>query len=381
MSTESQASPALSRGKKQDHKSDLGTRVLQGLERGGLPLLLVAVFLFFALDSETGKIFTSKANLDNILGNQAVVGLVALAMVIPLISGYFDLSVSATCGLANIAVAATIGTHGWPVWLGILFAIGLGALIGFIIGFLVAKVKLNAFVVTLGAYTLLGGIAQLYTKGELIINGIPESFTSWGTEDWLGVPRPFILLLVFGVIVWYVLAHLPFGRYLESIGSNESAARLVGIKVDRTIWISFVLAGMVAAVAGALQTSRAGNAGPEAATAFLFPAFAAVFLGATTIQPGRYNVWGTIIGVYFVAVSVSGFTLMGASIWVQPVFNGASLLVAVALSTLIARSRERRLANAAASERFDPPPGSLGGGAGPATAEAGGTPTGGRAGP
>jgi ribose transport system permease protein len=360
-------------------RPDITNLVLQGLERGGLPLLLVAVFVFFAVNSETGSVFTSTANLDNILGNQAVTGLVALAMVIPLVAGYFDLSVSATCGIANIAVAATIGTRGWPVWAGILFALVIGAFIGFLIGFLVAKVKLNAFVVTLGAYTLLGGLAQLYTKGEVIINGIPNSFTSWGTKDWLGVPRPFILLLVIAFVFWYLLAYVPFGRYLESIGSNETAARLVGIKADRTIWISFILSGMIAAAAGALETSRAGNGSAEATSAFLFPAFAAVFLGATTIRPGRYNVWGTLIGVYFVAISVSGFTLLGASTWVQPVFNGSSLLVAVALSTLIARSREHRMAVSAASggagRRGEPHSPLLagGGGAGPATAEEGGT--------
>jgi ribose transport system permease protein len=358
--------------RREPKKRDLGTLFLHGLERGGLPMLLVLVFAFFALDSQTGKVFTSSANLDNILGNQSVTGLVALAMVIPLVSGYFDLSVSATCGMANIATAATIGTHHWPIAAGIAFALLVGALIGFINGFLVAKVKLNAFVVTLGAYTLLLGLAQLYTKGEVIVNGIPPSFTAWGTKDWLGVPRTFILLLAFGLIVWYILAHLPFGRYVESIGSNESAARLVGVKVDRTIWASFIIAGVIAAAAGVLQTSRAGNAGPEAASAFLFPAFAAVFLGATTIQPGRYNVWGTIIGVYFVAVSVSGFTLMGASIWVQPVFNGASLLVAVALSTLIARSRDRRMAASAAHGGGERPPAFAGPGAGPATPEEGG---------
>jgi ribose transport system permease protein len=370
MSTDSKAS----RSTADTARPDVLNMLLHGLERGGLPLLLAAIFVFFSLDSSTGSVFTSSANLDNILGNQAVTGLVALAMVIPLAAGYFDLSVSATCGISNIAVAAAIGTHHWPILPGILFGLAIGAFIGLIMGFLVAKVRLNAFVVTLGAYTLLGGLATLYTKGELIINGIPPSFTAWGTKDWLGVPRPFVLLLIIGVIVWYLLAHIPFGRYVESIGSNETAARLVGIKVDKVIWISFVLSGTLAAAAGVLQTSRSGNGDPGTTTAFLFPAFAAVFLGATTIQPGRYNVWGTLIGVYFVAISVSGFTLMGASTWVQPVFNGASLLVAVALSTLIARGRERRMtasfSGSPAGSRE--PPVLLGAGAGPATPEQGG---------
>jgi ribose transport system permease protein len=327
-----------------------GSSVLQGLERGGLPLLLILMFLFFALDPTSSSTFTSSANLKNILSNQAVTGLVALAMVVPLTSGYFDLSVAATTGVANVATAATIGTHHWPIAAGIAFALLLGAVIGFINGFLVAKMQLNGFVVTLGTYTLLGGLVILYTKGQLIIEGIPSSFGHWGAADWFGVPRPFILLIVVAAVVWYLLAHIPFGRKLESIGSNESAARLVGINVTRTVWVSFVISGLLAAAAGVLQTSRAGNAGPETASAFLFPALAAVFLGATTIRPGRYNVWGTIVGVYFVAISVSGFTLLGAEIWVQPVFNGTALVVGVALSTLIARGRERRGATAAAAE-------------------------------
>jgi ribose transport system permease protein len=315
--------------------------LLEGLERGGLPLLMALMFTFFAVDSTSGHVFTSTANLDNILGDQAVTGLVALAMVVPLASGYFDLSVSATTGVANVAMAAVIGTHGWPVALGIPFVLAIGGVIGFLNGFLVAKLRLNAFVVTLGSYTLLGGLALYYTGGRLLSGGIPASFGDWGGEKWIGLPRPFVLLMLMAFAVWYVLTQTPFGRYLEGIGSNEGAARLVGINVNRTVWVSFILSGMLAAAAGILQTSRAGNGSAETANAFLFPAFAAVFLGATTIRPGRYNVWGTIIGVYFVAMSVSGFSLLGAEIWVQPVFNGVSLLFAVALSTFFARQRDR----------------------------------------
>jgi len=318
---------------------------LDVLERAGLPILAALMFAFFAINSTSGSIFTSSANLDNILGNQAVTGLVALAMVVPLVAGYFDLSVSATTGVANVAMAAFIGTHGWPI-----LPAMIAVLIGAINGFLVAKVNLNGFVVTLGTYTLLGGLVQLYTKGQLITNGIPSSFGAWGAEDWFGVPRPFVLLMVLAGVTWYLLSQTPFGRYLEGIGSNESAARLVGINVTRKVWASFVISGVIAAAAGILATSRAGSGSPETGTAFLFPALAAVFLGATTIRPGRYNVWGTMIGVYFVAISVSGLTLLGAEVWVQPVFNGTSLIVAVALSTIFARQRDRRASSTQIAE-------------------------------
>jgi ribose transport system permease protein len=316
-------------------------RGLDLLERGGLPLLGIILFAFFAVDSTSGSVFTGDANIKNILGNQAVTGIVALAMVIPLTSGYFDFTVAGTTGIVNVAMASLIGPHGWPILPAMLFCLAIGALVGIITGFLVAKLKLNAFVVTLGGYTLLQGLAQLYTKGRFISEGIPSSFNSWGSETWLGVPKPFYLLIVVAIVGWYVLSNTPFGRYLESIGSNERAAQLVGVNVTRTIWTSFVISGTLAAVAGILQTSRAGSGSAETAAAFLFPAFTAVFLGATTIRPGRYNVWGTVIGVYFVAVSVSGFTLLGAETWVQPVFNGTALIVAVALTTFAKRARER----------------------------------------
>jgi ribose transport system permease protein len=321
--------------------SEAMRRGLDLLERGGLPLLGVLLFIFFATNGTSGDVFTGNANIKNILGDQAVTGLVALAMVIPLTSGYFDFTVAGTTGVVNVAMASMIGPHGWPILPAILACLAIGAFVGVITGFLVAKLKLNAFVVTLGGYTLLGGLAQLYTNGKFISEGIPTSFNRWGSETWIGIPKPFFLLIGVALIGWYLLSNTPFGRYLESIGSNERAAQLVGVNVTRTIWVSFVLSGLLAGVAGILQTSRAGAASSDTAAAVLFPAFTAVFLGATTIKPGRYNVWGTVIGVYFVAISVNGFTLLGAETWVQPVFNGAALIIAVALTTFAKRARER----------------------------------------
>jgi ribose transport system permease protein len=138
---------------------------------------------------------------------------------------------------------------------------------------------------------------------------------------------------------WYVLAQTPYGRCLYAIGSNPRAARLVGIPVRRYVLLAFAAAGALAGLAGVLQTARTGGATADPGTSLLFPALAAAFLGATAIRPGQFNVVGTVIGVLFVAVSVSGLTLAGASDWVNPVFNGAALLVAVVLSSLLGRQR------------------------------------------
>lgn len=312
---------------------------LEFLERGGLPIFLLILIFFFAINGTSGDAFTTSTNIENLLRNQSVTGIAALAMVVPLVCGYFDLSVAAVLGLSNVTFAAVVGTHGNPIIVGIIAALAAGAIVGAINGWLIAYLRLNGFIVTLAVYTLLGGLLLLYTEGETIIAGIPISLSEWGSQNWLGVPRTFIILILVAIVLWYLLMQTPFGRQLEGLGSSESAARLVGIPVERRIFTTFVVSGILAAISGIILTISAGNADPNAGPAYLFPALAAVFLGATAIRPGRYNVWGTVIGVFFVAVAVNGLTLLGADTWVTPVFNGGSLLAAVAISTLIGRHR------------------------------------------
>jgi ribose transport system permease protein len=312
------------------------------LERMGLPILLLALVLFFAVHESTTVNFRSAANAQNIFANQSVTGLIALGMVIPLVAGYFDLSVAAIAGLASVTVAAVSGTHGQPVAVGIALALALAIIAGCINGVLVAILRLNAFITTFGTYVLLGGLLQFYTGGSSIGFGLPASFGQWGSQRFAGIAMPFWLLMVVAVALYYLLTQTPFGRKLTAIGSNEAAARLAGIRVDRAVFISFVLSALLGGIAGALLTSRTLVADSSSAQAYLFPALAAVFLGQTAIRPGQYNVWGTVIGVFLVAVAVNGLILMGANFWVTDVFNGTALVLSVALSTLIGVNRDRR---------------------------------------
>lgn len=341
------------------------------LEYAGLPLFLGLLIVFFAVNETSSTAFRSSANVNNIFANQSVTGLIALAMVVPLVCGYFDLSVAAIAGLTNVTAAAVIGTHGQPIVVGILAAFAVGTVAGLVNAFLVAGLRLNGFIATLGTYTLIGGLLQWYTEGQTITNGIPRELSDWGTQAFLGIPLPFWLLMGVALLTWYLLMQTPFGRRLEAIGSNESAARLVGIRVDRAVALTFVISALLASVAGVLLTIRSGGANPTSGTAYLFPALAAVFLGATAIRPGRYNVWGTIFGVFLVAVAVNGFTFMGAEAWVTPVFNGSALVIAVAVSTLMGRARDnsaRRKLRARSTGSKPPASGESGAGGGGSTA-------------
>jgi ribose transport system permease protein len=315
------------------------TPLLARLEAYALLGLLVLLLAFFSVLPASSNTFPTADNLAFLTGNQAITMLLAVALVVPLVSGHFDFSVGAVAAATSVLAASLMSSLGWPAALAIAGALVGGAAIGAVNGFLVSRLGMNSFVSTLGMATLLGGLIQLRTGGRPIISGISVGLTQFGSLKWFGIPRIVYVVLVVVVLVWYLLAHTPYGRSLYAIGSNVRAAQLVGLPVRRYTHLAFITSSTLSAVAGVVLTARSGGATADPGMTLLFPALAAVFLGATAVQPGRFNVWGTVIGVAFVSVSVSGLTLAGADAWVNPVFNGVALLVAVAVSSLLVRRR------------------------------------------
>jgi ribose transport system permease protein len=308
-------------------------------ERYGLLVLFAAMIAVFGLRGSTGSIFLSHANLIQLAGSQMVVILVAFAAMLPLNMGYFDLSAGAAVGVSSVACATTMSRFNEPVVVAIIVSLLVGTLVGLVNGILVARFKLSAVITTLAMSTALTGLMEWYTAGSTISSNIPGSLLNFGSLNWLGVPRLTYVVVPIAVIMWYLQECRPFGRNQRAIRSSGKAARLVGINVDRTVLVSFVAAGFVAGIAGVLLVARSGGADSTTGPSFFFPALAAVFLGATTIKPGRPNTVGTIIGVFFVAFAVSGLTLAGASAWVSDLFNGLVLFAAAGLSTVFSRQR------------------------------------------
>jgi len=314
--------------------------VLALAERFALVGLLVLLVVFFAVDGTTSGTFLTTANIQTVLGNQSVVAIAALAVVLPLIGGQFDVSVGAVVGLSSI-VAASALSHGWPLVAAIVVAVAIAALVGLVNGVLVAYVGVNSFITTLAAGTLIGGLISLYTNNETITEGIPASLTDFGTTNALGVPWVVWVVVLVAVLLAFLIGWTVHGRELTSVGASAPAARLVGIRVDAIIASSFVISSALAGVAGVVLLSRTGTGNPQVGSGYTLAALSAAFLGATALKPGQFNVLGTLVGVLFVAVSVNGLTLAGAKDWVDPVFNGAALMVAVALSTILGRMRAR----------------------------------------
>lgn len=315
------------------------TRLKNLAERNALLAILVAVIIFFGLYPGSAETFLTTENFSVLLGNQAVVALLALAVILPLVSNYFDFSLGAIAATSTVVSAGLMSRHDVPLWVAVLLSLLLGTAVGWVNGLLVTRLGLSSFVTTLGMATLLGGIIQWYTGGQTIVAGISDGLIGFGSGTWAGIPRVVYVVVLVAVILWYLLVHTPYGRTLYAIGANPRSARLLGIPADRNVHLSFVLAGLIAGVVGVLQLARAGAATADTGTSILFPALAAAFLGATAVRPGFFNVVGTMIGVLLVSVSVSGLTLAGASAWVSPVFNGAALLIAVGLATYLGRHR------------------------------------------
>ncbi|MXG89020.1 ABC transporter permease [Nocardioides flavescens] len=316
-------------------------RVLGAVERYAVPGLLVVLVVVFSSVTATSATFPTQANLSNLLAGQAVLGVAALAVLVPIVAGQYDLSVGAVLGASALLCAGLMSRHDVPPVLAILAVVLIGALVGLINGYVVAYLGVNSLIVTTATATVISGFVLWYS-GSLTIVGVPPSIIDATNGTWLAVPKLVFGLAVVAALVYVMLRYTPYGRYLYAIGSNARAAALVGLDVPRLTCSTLVFSAALAALAGVAQLGLQGSASPQLGPGFTLPALSAVFLGSTTIRPGTFNVPGTVIAVYLVAVIVNGLTLAGAADWVQPTFNGGALLGAVVLAAVISRRRARR---------------------------------------
>ena len=310
-------------------------------ERYALAVLLVAVVAFFSLWPKTGAIYIQPDNWRNIVGSQTVLAIIALGSIVPLVCGQFDLSVGSVAGFSSVLAASAYAKYHQSLIVGILVGIALGAIVGLVNGFVVTYFGVNALITTLGSASVVLGVENWYTGGTSIVQGIPTSLTNFGSGTWLGIPRLFYLLVLVAVLVWYLLEHTPFGRYLHALGVNAEAAQLVGVRIPSLVRRSFIVSGSFAGLAGVVLLGQSGAGNPGVGQNFTLTALAAAFLGATSVRPGRFNVVGTLLAIYFLATAITGLTFSGVSSFINDLFTGAALVFAVALSALLRRRSAR----------------------------------------
>jgi ribose transport system permease protein len=303
------------------------------VRRYGLLLAWLAVVLVFSiLRPDT---FFTFANAETIAGSQAVLVLITLALIVPMTTGEFDLSVAATANISAVLVAWLNTEHGMPLGAVIGLALAAGVVVGAVNAFFVVRIGVESIIVTLGMATLLTGVAigvnneTTPLSSQVLIDAVHT--------DLAGLPLGFWYGLAATLAATYVYALTPLGRYLYFVGAGRDVARLSGIAVDRIRVAGFLTSAVGSALAGIVLAGWIGSADPTIGAPFLLPAFAAAFLGATAITPGRFNPVGSFVAVYFLVTGITGLQLMGFSGWIEQVFYGASLILAVALSTLAGR--------------------------------------------
>lgn len=305
------------------------------LARFALPFILLGFSTFFSI-VKTQSFFTLD-NLRGILATHSVLAILALATMLPLIIGEFDLSVGANLGLAAILVTGLPSREGQGFAVAIAAALAASTTVGLINGLLVARGGINAFITTLGTGTVVTGGILWYTGGNVFYQNIPPTLLTIGSGDAAGIPYPVVLLAATGLILWYILEHTPLGRYLYALGGSRDAARLAGVRVQVLTVCAFTACGFLAGMAGVLESATLGSGNPTVGPDFLLPAFAAAFLGATAIKPGTYNVLGTLFAVFTLQTGIVGLQLLGVPFFIEPIFNGVALIVAVGATRLLSR--------------------------------------------
>ena len=296
----------------------------------GLVILTVLLILLFSvLLSNT---FPTLLNLRSIISDKAIILLLSLGVMIPMSAGRIDLTVGYGIVLWHI-LAISLQTMFGLHWIAVvLIVLALGAIMGMLNGLLVEVAKIDSFIATLGTGTVLYALALWHTGGRQIVGVLPKEFYGLSTTMVLGLPITGFYVIAIALLMWVVYEYLPLGRYLYAIGASPKAAALNGIPVRKYVMGSFVASGLLTALAGVLLAAKLRIGQASVGLEFLLPALVGAFLGSTTIKPGRVNVWGTIVGVVILAVGISGIQQFGGSFWVEPMFNGVTLIVAIGIA-------------------------------------------------
>ncbi|MCV3271322.1 ABC transporter permease [Roseobacter sinensis] len=307
-----------------------GKRLMRFLPVYGLVIL--TIFLIGLFSILLPNTFPTMLNLRAIVSDKAIIALLSLGAMIPMAAGRIDLTVGYGIVLWHILAISLQTLLGLPWPIAVAMVLLLGALTGFLNGLLVEVAKIDSFIATLGTGTVLYALALWHTGGRQMVGVLPDGFYALNNTFVFGLPITGYYLLGITVVMWLVLEYTPLGRYLYAIGANQRAAQLNGIPTRKYVIGAFVASGTMTALAGVLLAAKLRIGQASVGLEFLLPALVGAFLGSTTIKPGRVNVWGTIVGVAILAVGISGIQQFGGSFWVEPLFNGVTLLIAIGIA-------------------------------------------------
>jgi ribose transport system permease protein len=296
----------------------------------GLPILTVVLIVLFSI--MLPDTFPTLLNLRAILGNEAIIAILSLAATLPMMAGRIDLTVGYGIVLWHIlaiSLQVDLGIPWIPACLAVLAA---GAAMGAVNGILVEVAQIDSFIATLGTGTILYALAMWCTGGRQVIGNLPAGFLDINGIFVFGLPITTFYVVGLAVLLWIVSERMPIGRQIYAIGASPRVAMLNGIPVRPRVTAVFIASSTLSAFAGIVLASRLRIGQASVGLEYLLPALVGAFLGSTTIRPGRVNIWGTLVGVVILAVGISGIQQLGGAFFVEPLFNGATLVVAIGLA-------------------------------------------------
>lgn len=329
-------------------------KIIRLLPVYGIPILTVILIVVFSI--LLPRTFPTMLNVRSILGDKAIIALLSLAAMVPMMAGRIDLTVGYGIVLWHILAIGLQVQFGMEWWQAVLVVLFLGAMLGLFNGLLVEVAQIDSFIATLGTGTVIYALALWYTEGRQIIGSLPPEFTGIYTTKIIGLPIAAFYVLIVAFVLWVVTEYLPIGRYLYAIGANPKAAELNGIRTRRYILGAFITSGVLTALAGAILAAKLRIGQASVGLEYLLPALVGAFLGSTTIKPGRVNVWGTVAAVAILAVGISGIQQLGGAFFVEPLFNGVTLVLAIGLAGYAQRKRSSVRHKTVPSEAASPSP-------------------------
>ena len=298
---------------------------------------LLSLSIVLAISTDT---FLTTYNIGTVIRQVSFIAIVALGQTLVLLTAGIDLSVGSIAGLSGILVSLFISdAHlGLPVVIGVPLAIMFGMGMGLMNGYLIGRLKLNAFIVTLAMGEVLGGLILVITKGYPVLE-LPKSFTFLG-QGMVGlIPIPVIIMIIVFAIMHYVLVKTPFGRNIYATGGNKIAATLAGIKVEMEIMYVYMFSGLFSAMAGILMTSRMNAGQPTMGASWVMPSVTAAIIGGTAMSGGEGTLIGTLIGATFMGILSNGIVLLNISSYWERVIIGFVVILAVLLDYFRAKRK------------------------------------------
>lgn len=310
-------------------------------------LLIFAIILIAVFSILLPNTYPTELNIRSIISSNSIGAILAIASMLPLAAGKFDISLGYGTALSEVlSIYLIVNAHmPWPLVIVVVLAIFV--VVGLVNGALVEFAQIDSFIATLGTGSLLYGIMLAISGGNQIIGDIPAGFTSLDRAAPGGIPVSLYYVLFLVIVFWILLEYTPLGRYFYAVGANADAARLNGISSRKYVIFAFVGCALLTGIAGVLLASQQGTGQPSIGNSYLLPALVGALLGTTAVRPGRANAFGTLIAVITLAAGIAGLSQLGSSVATNSLFNGFTLLVAVAIAGGASRRRAKGKATAA----------------------------------